>query len=166
MGADIILLVLFLVVGGVAGYFVRMAVSLSKKKSLEIEVKKLTLDAQEQAQNIVKEAEAKASQVQSELREEEKRKKSGDDSPPPRSLGARSAQQPEESHLATFGMVAISLVFGSETRGLPLAVRHLVEPDNRLTIPMQPGNRSLNLSNSVAVAVYEAWRQRAFQDWQ
>jgi len=55
-----------------------------------------------------------------------------------------------------------AFVFGAETRGLPSDVRLLAAPAHRLTIPMQPGNRSLNLSNSVAVVLYEAWRQQAF----
>ena len=54
-------------------------------------------------------------------------------------------------------------VFGSETRGLPEIVRLSVDGFNQLTIPMLPGNRSLNLSNAVAVAVYEAWRQNRFK---
>ena len=55
-----------------------------------------------------------------------------------------------------------AFVFGSETRGLPGDVRLLAPPDHRLTIPMCPGNRSLNLSNSVSVVMYEAWRQQEF----
>jgi tRNA (cytidine/uridine-2'-O-)-methyltransferase len=51
------------------------------------------------------------------------------------------------------------LVFGSETKGLPDAVREGFAPQQRLRLPMLPTQRSLNLSNSVAVAVYEAWRQ-------
>jgi tRNA (cytidine/uridine-2'-O-)-methyltransferase len=51
------------------------------------------------------------------------------------------------------------LVFGSETKGLPNAVREGFTPEQRLRLPMLPTQRSLNLSNSVAVAVYEAWRQ-------
>ena len=51
------------------------------------------------------------------------------------------------------------LVFGAETRGLPASVvAQFAEPD-RLRLPMRPGNRSLNLSNAVAVVVFEAWRQ-------
>ena len=55
-----------------------------------------------------------------------------------------------------------ALVFGAETRGLPDAVLEACPPGRRLRIPMQAGNRSLNLSNAVAVAVYEAWRQQGF----
>lgn len=54
-------------------------------------------------------------------------------------------------------------VFGPETRGLPGSVLDSFTPETRRTIPMQAGNRSLNLANSVAVVVYEAWRQQAFR---
>lgn len=54
------------------------------------------------------------------------------------------------------------LVFGPETRGLPEDVLADVPPVQRLRLPMRPGQRSLNLSNTVAVAVYEAWRQNGF----
>ncbi len=54
------------------------------------------------------------------------------------------------------------LVFGPETRGLPDDVLARFEPDRRLRLPMIPGNRGLNLSNAVAIMVYEAWRQNAF----
>ena len=54
------------------------------------------------------------------------------------------------------------LMFGPETRGLPSRVLELIAPERQLRIPMRPGNRSLNLSNSVALVVYEAWRQQAF----
>jgi tRNA (cytidine/uridine-2'-O-)-methyltransferase len=55
------------------------------------------------------------------------------------------------------------LVFGCETRGLPAAVLAQFEPDRRLRLPMRPDNRSLNLSNAVAVTVFEAWRQFGFE---
>jgi tRNA (cytidine/uridine-2'-O-)-methyltransferase len=54
------------------------------------------------------------------------------------------------------------LVFGPETRGLPEEVLATFEPQRRLRLPMVPGNRSLNLSNAVAVVAYEAWRQNSF----
>jgi len=54
------------------------------------------------------------------------------------------------------------LVFGAETRGLPPEVRESFAADQCLKLPMQPGQRSLNLSNSVAIAVFEAWRQNRF----
>ena len=51
------------------------------------------------------------------------------------------------------------LVFGSETRGLDAALRESFAPAQRVRLPMRPGQRSLNLSNAVAVAVFDAWRQ-------
>ena len=56
-----------------------------------------------------------------------------------------------------------ALIFGSERRGLPARVLDLIVPERQLTIPMRAGNRSLNLSNAVALVVYEAWRQNGFQ---
>jgi tRNA (cytidine/uridine-2'-O-)-methyltransferase len=53
-------------------------------------------------------------------------------------------------------------VFGSETRGLPAELRDSFAPAQRLRLPMRPGQRSLNLSNAVAVTVFEAWRQNGF----
>ena len=55
-----------------------------------------------------------------------------------------------------------SLLFGPETRGLPQSVLDSLPEAQRLRLPMQDGSRSLNLSNTVAVAVYEAWRQNEF----
>ena len=51
------------------------------------------------------------------------------------------------------------LIFGREDRGLPVEVIEAMPPPQRLRLPMRPGQRSLNLSNAVAVAVYEAWRR-------
>lgn len=53
-------------------------------------------------------------------------------------------------------------LFGPETRGLPADVLDHVPPGQRLRLPMRPDNRSLNLSNAVAVVVFEAWRQHGF----
>lgn len=53
-------------------------------------------------------------------------------------------------------------LFGPETRGLPTALLAALPPEQRLRIPMRPDNRSLNLSNAVAVVLYEAWRQQGF----
>ncbi|MDR2452142.1 MAG: tRNA (cytidine(34)-2'-O)-methyltransferase, partial [Candidatus Accumulibacter sp.] len=53
-------------------------------------------------------------------------------------------------------------VFGRETSGLPAEVMVEFPPERRLRLPMLPGQRSLNLSNAVAVVVFEAWRQRGF----
>ncbi len=55
------------------------------------------------------------------------------------------------------------LVFGSETAGLPTDLLAQFPPQQRLRLPMRPDNRSLNLSNAVAVVVYEAWRQFGFE---
>ena len=55
------------------------------------------------------------------------------------------------------------LTFGCETAGLPAAVLAQFAPELRVRIPMRQGVRSLNLSNAVAVAVYEAWRQAGFR---
>ena len=54
------------------------------------------------------------------------------------------------------------LLFGPETRGLPDDVLAMVPEARQLRLPMRPDNRSLNLSNAVAVAVFEAWRQNGF----
>jgi len=55
------------------------------------------------------------------------------------------------------------LVFGSETAGLPAALLDSLAPAQRVRLPMRPGQRSLNLSNAVAVAVFEAWRQNGYE---
>ncbi len=54
------------------------------------------------------------------------------------------------------------LVFGSETAGLPETLRDRFPVAQRLRLPMRPGQRSLNLSNAVAVGVFEAWRQQGY----
>ncbi len=69
---------------------------------------------------------------------------------------------------ATRSLAAVSfapddvLVFGSETRGLEDELLARFAPEARIRIPMRPGMRSINLSNAVAVAVYEAWRQQGY----
>lgn len=55
-----------------------------------------------------------------------------------------------------------AFVFGPESRGLPPEILASLPPERRLRLPLMPGNRSLNLSNTVAIAVYEAWRQQGF----
>lgn len=55
-----------------------------------------------------------------------------------------------------------ALLLGPETRGLPQPVLDAMPESARLRIPLRPGNRSLNLSNAAAVALYEAWRQLGF----
>jgi len=57
-----------------------------------------------------------------------------------------------------------AVVFGPETRGLPQQLLDGLPEAQRLRLPMRPDNRSLNLSNAVAVVVYEAWRQQGFAD--
>mgnify|MGYP003620431611 FL=1 len=54
-------------------------------------------------------------------------------------------------------------VFGSETRGLPDEIRNSFANAQRIRLPMMPDNRSLNLSNSAAIIIYEAWRQCDFE---
>ncbi len=56
-----------------------------------------------------------------------------------------------------------AFLFGPESRGLPAEVRDSLPPDQLLRLPMREGSRSLNLSNTVAVMVYEAWRQIGFE---
>jgi tRNA (cytidine/uridine-2'-O-)-methyltransferase len=55
------------------------------------------------------------------------------------------------------------LIFGSETAGLPPALRDSFAPAQRVRLPMRAGQRSLNLSNAVAVAVFDAWRQCGYE---
>jgi tRNA (cytidine/uridine-2'-O-)-methyltransferase len=64
-------------------------------------------------------------------------------------------------HQASFEL-GDALVFGPETRGLPPEILDALPQSHRLRIPMKPNSRSLNLSNAVAVVVYEAWRQLQF----
>lgn len=56
-----------------------------------------------------------------------------------------------------------AFVFGSESRGLSDAHHEMFAPEQRLRLPMREGQRSLNLSNAVAVTVFEAWRQNGFE---
>ena len=55
-----------------------------------------------------------------------------------------------------------AFLFGPETRGIPETILAELGPDRCLYLPMQPGSRSLNLSNTVAIVLYEAWRQLSF----
>lgn len=55
-----------------------------------------------------------------------------------------------------------SFIFGPETRGLPLEILQAFPNEQKIRIPMKADSRSLNLSNAVAVIVYEAWRQQGF----
>jgi tRNA (cytidine/uridine-2'-O-)-methyltransferase len=67
-----------------------------------------------------------------------------------------------ESVFATQFKPGDVFLFGPETRGLPATLRDSLPPDRRLRIPMIATSRSLNLSNAVAVVVFEAWRQCGF----
>ena len=81
--------------------------------------------------------------------------------PPPARLFAMTTQGSRSVFDAAF-LPGDWLVFGAETRGLSPEVRESFAAYQRLKLPMQPGQRSLNLSNSVAVVVFEAWRQNGF----
>lgn len=56
-----------------------------------------------------------------------------------------------------------ALLFGPETRGLPMDLLNSLAAEQKIRLPMRPESRSLNLSNTVAVVVYEAWRQQGFE---
>lgn len=60
-------------------------------------------------------------------------------------------------------VIGDALLFGPESRGLPAEILDSLDSDKKLRIPMVEGSRSLNLSNTVAIAVYEGWRQQAFK---
>jgi tRNA (cytidine/uridine-2'-O-)-methyltransferase len=86
-------------------------------------------------------------------------------------IGASSNGSPRVFTLSTRGTTRYdaprfepddAFVFGPETRGLPADILAQVPEAQRLVLPMRPDNRSLNLSNAVAVMVFEAWRQRDF----
>ncbi len=66
------------------------------------------------------------------------------------------------SHTSSDYQPGDAFVFGSESRGLPMNVLADIDENHRLRLPLIPGNRSLNLSNAVAIMVYEAWRQQGF----
>ncbi|WP_439586287.1 tRNA (uridine(34)/cytosine(34)/5-carboxymethylaminomethyluridine(34)-2'-O)-methyltransferase TrmL [Hydrogenophaga sp.] len=83
------------------------------------------------------------------------------ESPDPRRLFAFTTRGSHSVFDNTFA-AGDWLVFGSETRGLPEALRESFPAPQRLRLPMVEGQRSLNLSNAVAVTVYEAWRQIQF----
>jgi tRNA (cytidine/uridine-2'-O-)-methyltransferase len=81
--------------------------------------------------------------------------------PDPARLFALSTRGTQPVHGVDF-QLGDWLVFGSETRGLPAAMLDSFAPSQRLRLPMRLGQRSLNLSNAVAVTVFEAWRQNGF----
>ena len=84
-----------------------------------------------------------------------------DEQPDPGRMFAMTSHGSSPLHAAQFE-AGDWLIFGSETRGLPMALRESFAPGQRLRLPMLPGQRSLNLSNAVAVTVFEAWRQNGF----
>lgn len=86
-------------------------------------------------------------------------------------IAAQAGAPPRVFALSTRGRVRFdapayrehdAFLFGSETAGLPAEVLARIPEPQRLRLPMRPGNRSLNLSNAVAVVVFEAWRQAGF----
>ncbi|AMM25344.1 tRNA (cytidine(34)-2'-O)-methyltransferase [Variovorax sp. PAMC 28711] len=83
------------------------------------------------------------------------------ESPPPDRLFAMTTRGTRTVHEVAFA-AGDWLVFGSETRGLDPALRDRFPGPQRLRLPMREGQRSLNLSNAVAVTVFEAWRQIDF----
>ncbi len=82
--------------------------------------------------------------------------------PDPARLFALTTRGTRQVHDAAF-QPGDWLVFGAETRGLAPAVRDTIAPAQQLRLPMRAGQRSLNLSNAVAVTVFEAWRQNGFR---
>lgn len=83
-------------------------------------------------------------------------------SPDPARMFAFTTRDSGPAHRVAF-MPGDWLVFGCETAGLPQPVRNGFAESQRLRLPMRAGQRSLNLSNAVAVVVYEAWRQHDFR---
>ncbi len=81
--------------------------------------------------------------------------------PDPRRIFALTTRAERTVHETSF-RPGDWLVFGAETRGLAPALRDSFAPEQLLRLPMQAGQRSLNLSNAVAVTVFEAWRQNGF----
>ena len=82
-----------------------------------------------------------------------------------------SVQPPRLFALSTKGTMTHSearfaphdaLIFGPESRGLPIELLNSLPPEQVLRLPMLPHSRSLNLSNTVAIVIYEAWRQRGY----
>ena len=78
-----------------------------------------------------------------------------------RRLFAVSTKGTQRYDLAAYAAGDV-FVFGPESRGLPVEILGAVAEEQRIRVPMVPGNRSLNLSNAVAVVTYEAWRQIGF----
>ena len=82
--------------------------------------------------------------------------------PPPERLFALTTKGQNSLFDAAF-LPGDWLVFGSETKGLSDAIQAHIGADHWLKLPMREGQRSLNLSNAVAVSVFEAWRQNGFE---
>ncbi len=82
--------------------------------------------------------------------------------PPPTRMFALSTRGTHSPYTQSF-KVGDWLVFGSETKGLPPKLRESFPANQCLRLPMREGQRSLNLSNAVAVTVFEAWRQNDFR---
>lgn len=84
--------------------------------------------------------------------------------PPPNRMFALTTKGSRLVHTAQF-LAGDYLVFGSETQGLSVELRESFLPEQRIKLPMLPTQRSLNLSNAVAITVYEAWRQNGFSEY-
>ena len=80
----------------------------------------------------------------------------------PKRLFACTTKATQHYHKATYEKEDY-FIFGPETRGLPAEILHELAEDFKIRIPMQAHSRSLNLSNAVAIIVFEAWRQLDFQ---
>lgn len=83
-----------------------------------------------------------------------------DDLHPPRWFGVSTRAATRHDRIDY--LAGDAFVFGPETRGLPQAMLDALPPERRIRLPMRPGQRSLNLSNSVSVVLFEAWRQHGF----
>jgi tRNA (cytidine/uridine-2'-O-)-methyltransferase len=83
------------------------------------------------------------------------------ENPLPNQLHAMTTKSTKTTAQANF-IAGDYLVFGSETKGLPQEIRNRIPKEQHWRLPMMPHSRSLNLSNSVAIVVYEAWRQNDF----
>lgn len=81
--------------------------------------------------------------------------------PDPSRLFAMTTRGSRHAHDLAF-LPGDMFVFGAESRGLPQELRDALPPQQRIRLPMREGQRSLNLSNAVAVTVFEAWRQNGF----
>jgi tRNA (cytidine/uridine-2'-O-)-methyltransferase len=84
-----------------------------------------------------------------------------DEQPDPQHLFALTTKGSGKFHGGKYSLNDY-FVFGSETKGITDEVRNTVLEKNRMRLAMQDSSRSLNLSNTVAIVVYEAWRQNAF----